>query len=417
MSGEFLRYVKRARVVLLSVLLAACSGTSEDNGPTVAETASTINGPESPELRVVDESEREPYIRQDVPEPVDDRNRTAIYPSGTIAWHSPVRGTVQAMPIVVEGIAYVATTSGDVYGFRVANGEEAFHGSTGHAFYASPVVTGEVITWLTREGSVVSLDTGSHTLDVGNSLSGGSQVIDSFVIVGDMLVYAIQTEAMTAVSRKDLRPIWSITFGGGNWITGLIADETLVYYRERTENGCYVTAVSLDFGELIWRFRTKCGSYVAPPIAAGTEIVATIDEFGRVVGLSKETGLPRWLLEESMNGGLIWNGDDDFFALVDGGLSRLRSGSGRTVWVSPHTGGVLASDDVLYVSSHNDGTLYGLDADSGQTIWGFKVDAPLSSSLAKDGRRLIVAANDIYGAAGPYVIAIEPPDELEAPDD
>ena len=78
-----------------------------------------------------------------------------------------------------------------------------------------------------------------------------------------------------------------------------------------------------------------------------------------------------------------------------GGLTALASATGRVLWERKlpqmNVGAATVANDVVFTSTY-DGTIYGLDTQSGRTLWRVKARAGVNSFPAIDGDTLLVGA-------------------------
>src|SRR5207247_1649334 len=158
-------------------------------------------------------------------------------------------------------------------------------------------------------------------------------------IVGDMVfkdgtllvpssngnVYALDTSEGGLGDRVK----WAFPTGDKVWSTPAVSDDSIVYFGSLDHN---VYAVSLNKGQLIWKFPTG-GSVVGQPlIANGMVYIGGFDS--TLYALDAKTGNKRW---EHKGNGWFWagpatDGQSIFAGTLGGKLMALDPQTGRARW-------------------------------------------------------------------------------------
>ena len=176
-------------------------------------------------------------------------------------------------------------------------------------------------------------------------------------------------------------------------------------------------AVSLDHGDVMWRYVTK-GPILATPRLVGDTVIFT-NEADQVYALDARTGEFRWQYkgetpeEYTLRGhaGAAIDGDLVFTGFGSGTLVALRIGTGSVAWLTQLKGEddrfvdvdatPIIVGDTLYVTSSSGG-VWALDKTTGLVRWRMPLEGPTASAaqgaaggLTSDGERLYVTAAEL----------------------
>jgi outer membrane protein assembly factor BamB len=307
-------------------------------------------------------------------------------PVGTpgLAWNA-FAGVGAHPPIVVDGVAYVASDVGDIVAFDAASGSELWRtplgGGTETPTYADGVL-------------YVSVVTDSET---GNS--GG---------------------VLLALDADDGTEIWRMptgTFGG----TSPVVADGVVYAGGDQE----LYAFAADTGEQHWVYAID-----APPCVCNPRPAAVADGIVYVVpggmqqaslfAIDAASGEERWRYDGQLAGesmrftdpvvadDLIFVGEGALFAPADGLFAALDAETGRVVWtieLDASTSPAVA-DDVLYLQARWAGDrggplLMALDTQSAEPLWTVSTEeASLAQPAVADGLVLVPMGTREGYAAG-----------------
>ena len=176
-------------------------------------------------------------------------------------------------------------------------------------------------------------------------------------------------------------------------------------------------AVSLDRGDVLWRYVTR-GPILATPKLVGDTVVFT-NEADQVYALDARTGEFRWQYkgetpEEYIlrgHAGVAVDGDLVFTGFGSGTLVALRLGNGSVAWLTQLKGDddrfvdvdatPVIVGDTLFVTSSSGG-VWALDKATGLVRWRMPLEGATASAaqgaaggLTSDGERLYVTAADL----------------------
>ena len=223
----------------------------------------------------------------------------------------------------------------------------------------------------------------------------------------------------------DGRVRWSRRLGSINARPTIAGDRLFV----GTDDG-ELLAVSLDIGEVLWKYATR-GAILRPPVVLDVRkqdakvadvVVVFSNEADQVIALDAVTGAFRWQYkaetpeEYTLRGhaGVAAAGDLVFTGFANGTLVALRAQNGSVAWLTTLTADAEKFVDVdatpvldgssLYVTSSSGG-VWALDQTTGLVRWRTPLVASASArgdggsgavgGLAVDAERVYVAAADL----------------------
>jgi len=244
----------------------------------------------------------------------------------------------------------------------------------------------------------------------GSTLAPDSEVTSSLIIgTSGTILFGTSDEGLCAIDESGAF-LWSYPTGAtvSAVSTPAVGTGGSVYFG--CANGC-VYALDAD-GGLRWSYETD------GPISAS----CTIDDDGSILIGSTDGSL--YALEDAgTHATLVWSADvtypitrgaatagDDTVLFCDGGTGAKvygYSSSGTRLWsTNLHsqivTVPVVASDSSLAFVGTAAGTIYALSPDSGDVVWSFDAQAPISSDFALSRSALLIA-----GCGGGTVMALD----------
>jgi len=184
-------------------------------------------------------------------------------------------------------------------------------------------------------------------------------------------------------------------------------------------------AVSLDHGEVLWRYTTK-GPILQAPRLVGDTVVFT-NEADQVYALDARSGAFRWQYkgetpeEYTLRGhaGATVDSDLVFTGFGSGTMVALRLGNGSVAWLTQLKGEddrfidvdatPVVVGDTVYITSSSGG-VWALDKTTGLVRWRMPLEGATASAaqgaaggIASDGERLYVTAAEL----GVYTLDLE----------
>jgi len=255
--------------------------------------------------------------------PLDQVNLTNIE-NLSLAWYYDLRdhNVVEATPIVVDGKMYVTGAMGVLYAMDAATGE--------HLWYYDPEIPPETLVRACCQ-----------------PVNRGAAVAGNNVIVGTL------DGRLIAVNAETGQLTWSVQTTDPDQpftITGAprIVKDTVVIGNAGAEYGVrgYVSAYSIESGELVWRFHTVPGD---PSLGFENEAMAR----------AAETWTGEWWAFGG--GGTVWDA-----IVYDPDLNLVYIGTGNgTPW--NHAVRSPEGGDNLYLSS-----IVALNAETGEYVWHYQ---------------------------------------------
>ena len=303
-------------------------------------------------------------------EPNDPSLTKVIFPGGNqwidLAWHFDAGAAINASPAVVDGVAYVADTAGQLFAIDVSNGGIlwTFTLTSGAAIDGSPAVDpglGRVFVGA-DDGTVdaMSLSTG---LLVWNATLGGD-VNAPALVNGD--VYATTSSGkIAALSESTGSVSWTKTLRGT--ITAAPTVNQTAHLLVVGVSSGDVVAVNLSTGATLWKFLTGGPVTAAAIVSGGVVYVGSSDH--NVYALKQSSG------------GLIWNFTTGGAVQDTGALLSVGSASGLD----------------LYIGS-NDGTLYVLRTSNGAMLFNISMGSPIVGVSTQKGLAVFETASGFISA-------------------
>lgn len=249
-------------------------------------------------------------------------------------------GAVVLQPAVAAGTVYVASATGEVRAYRLADGERLWRVKLG-------VPTGAALT-----------------------------------VAGDRLLLGTDKGEMLALSAQNGQVQWRSPVAAAVMSLPVVAGERVVV---RTGDG-HVFGLELATGKQVWSYDSP-----VPPLSLRGVSAPLVDDdnvyvgdaSGRVVALNADTGQPRWDVRAVSNtgrselermvdidAGLLLDGERLYVAGYQSQLVALEVGSGRRLWEQPWNGFrdlVGGLGNVYGVSV--DGVITAFDASTGAVAW------------------------------------------------
>ncbi|MGC2289292.1 MAG: PQQ-binding-like beta-propeller repeat protein [Thermoplasmata archaeon] len=319
-----------------------------------------------------------------------------------LAWHFDPGTAFSAAPAVVDGVAYLGDTTGQLYAVDIHNGGLLWTWTlaSGAALNGSPAVDPALgLVFVTgQDGSLNAISTTTGltvwSVSVGGELTPPAYVDGEIYVASTLGTVDALTESTGALT-------WSVSLGSA--ITGAPAvDPTEKRLVVGTSNGD-ILALNLTTGASTWTF--AAGGAVTAAVTVAAETVFAGSANGNVYALSELTGAKLW---SYLTGGPIT--DTGAYTTkgngADGAELVIGSHDGNLYFLSATTG--VLNYDISYGSPIvGVATAYGvvvLETASGvissdrtfgpHELWVYKTHAPLTSSpVIVDGAIYVAAHN------------------------
>ena len=336
---------------------------------------------------------------------------------GRVAWTTRVSDfPILAAPAVTQTCVLVQPADGSLVavGFdgkirwrhrlmetATVAGEEVLADAVPGQYQASPVLTGDRLTYAGPTGHVVSVDLDGRELwrvDIGGKISGTPTFGDGAHYVGQ---YGGRESDLVAVNA-DGTIRWRADVGWC-WATPAYADGAV--YAATTAGD--VVALDARTGERRWTFRAGEGCYTPPTLGDGRLFVGSWD--GHYYRLDPKTGRVVWAWRRpgwayqfggKPDSAMPTFADGKLFVQALGGfVIALDAATGRTSWQSDwaagraNNGGTAFVDGLLLSSTFrspmtvpHDANLAALDAKTGKAKWTLPGLGGLTAPVVAAGR-------------------------------
>lgn len=326
--------------------------------------------------------------------------RVLGYEPGMTVWSPPALGKVEGRGLLVAG-GY----DHFVWAFDAASGEVRWKYATGDGVWSAPLLwegpEGAVVLVGSNDRAVYALEAGSGRRLWSTSLeeyratlgtarvapgcvgrAGQTQALFVSSWVHDRSLGAsLQRGAVSALSVKDGRRLWSTTVGD-NEVTAPVCAEVggrwLLFAGASDGN---LHALDAASGEAIWK-HTEHDGIKSPPavisLESGEALVITGSRYGAVRALEAATGRPRWHLKTadritgSPAAATVGGRSVVFVPSYDRHLYALEAGTGKVLWRYAARAGFYGSpafvpgERPLVLASAWDHSLHVVDALTGE---------------------------------------------------
>jgi outer membrane protein assembly factor BamB len=330
-----------------------------------------------------------------------------IFPGGNkwvkLAWHFDPGVPLNASPAIVDGVAYVADTQGQLFAIDTHNGglDWTFTLASGAAIEGSPAVdpTLGLVFLGANDGTVdaVSVATGALVW----STSVGGDVAAPVFNSGELYV-ASSSGQIEALAEATGVATWAV--GLGSNITSAPALDTSTSRLIVGESDGNVTEINAKTGVVGWNFTTGGPIAASAIVSAGKVYVGSEDT--NVYCLVESSGALVWSFKTGAaiqdTGSLTNNGTDGgglalFIGSNNGILYSLRASSGKQLFnVSVGPGGIVgvATARGIAIFETATGQITATRAYVKQDNWQFQTGAGLVSSPVVIDGTIYVDAED-----------------------
>ncbi len=303
-------------------------------------------------------------------EPNDDILNSVIFPGGNnwakVAWHFAAGAAINASPAIVDGVAFVGDTVGNLYAVDTHNGG---------------------LLW-------------NYTLTTAAAIDGAPAVDPALGLV----FIGTSAGSVYAVSEASGKLNWSTTLTGA--VSAPVYGAGKLYVT--TSTGA-VDALSESTGASQWKVTLGSPSTSAPVLNVSVKLLVVGESGGDVLGLNSSSGATRWTYvtggpvaaSAMISTGTVYVGSND------GKLYALNQLTGAKRWIYTTLGAVQDTpslDDLglLYVGS-DDGHLYVIHSNSGAADFNFSFGSPVIGVSTAHGIAIYEDAAGTIGAEKTYL--------------
>ena len=301
----------------------------------------------------------------------------AITALPNVKWAFKTGGAIFSSPAVVDGLAYIGSTDGNLYAVDISDGRELWKFATKGRIVSSPAVANGTVFVESYDGKLYAIDTRTGQQKWAFATSGERRFSARHI-------HGLQPDAESMPDPFDF------------YLSSPAVANGLVYFGSGDGN---VYAVDGASGTLKWKFTTGDVVHASPAIAGGLVLVGSWDT--NFYALDAATGAERWRFK---------TGDDEnthnqtgiqssaavadgivYFGCRDSKLYALDVKTGRQVWAYSNKGSwVIGSpavkDGTVYFATSDSALFHALDAKTGEERFSLTFAWPMFSSPTVAGQ-------------------------------
>ncbi len=325
-------------------------------------------------------------------------DRTGVMPGPgpagdpVIEWDTGRPGAVpfNTMPLPVAGRVVVGDASGYLAALDPATGALGWELDVGSPIRGAPATADDLVFAGTDAGEVIAANAATGKL-VWRAELGEGAVRASLLVAGDVLYAGTDGGSVVALEPGSGRRLWSLDAGGRVTRGPAFADGILYVGAE----GGRFSAIDVATRAVRWTVELGAGEVGTPTIGGGHVYVGTGLHAGRpaqLVTIDVRDGSVAWTFS-SPGGAQVHMGGlatgRVYAASEDGSLYALEARTGDVIWVSDVgerlTTPLAIVGDVLFLSAEPR-AVHALDAQSGERLWVVPVVGNPSSPSVVGGR-------------------------------
>jgi outer membrane protein assembly factor BamB len=329
-----------------------------------------------------------------------DRNAISpvtLSPPLSIAWTAGFSaGAGRGSPVVADSIAFVGTLRGELYAFRMSDGNQLGRVTLGAAIDGSPaIVAGTAIVATAHSShSLARFDLLDGTL-VWEASCGDLEATP--LVVGDRIYVGNTSGVFTCVELRSGTVLWQFAIPDNERIKGIrsaaAAFDTLVIFG--ADDGM-VYALGASSGRPAWK--SRAGDVVLAPPVVWDSAVVVCTLGGTVASLSGHSGRTLW--SRSLSGGIagpaVVAGERIVVTTLRGTIEALDRATGSPLWsTSPGTpmnsGGVVTGD--FFFAGTLTKELLAVRVADGEIVWRLPLDGRVKSGPAVAGGKLLISTD------------------------
>lgn len=324
--------------------------------------------------------------------------RASIPGEPTILWTVRTDGPIDSSPAVRDGVAHIVGGDRRLHAIDVETGTTRWSAAaTDHV--GSPAVAGDRIVVLGVDGSISALEpSGKPAWTTASRLAERSAPL----VLGDMIVSGGPDGTLRGFSVVDGVERWAVPTGGE--LPRAAAGLGSVAFIGSHDGSLY--AIDATDGSNVWTVDIGADHFATPAVRDGSIYVMAAGPVGdELLALDAATGVERWrftppdgtsMHSPSVDASTVYiSSMRHVYALspTDGSIVWAYEGQG---W---NTAGLAVTPETVYAFAEG-GTLYALDADTGDRRWNVWVGSDVPSGTTLSDGRIIV------GTQGGDVLAV-----------
>ncbi|MBP1922151.1 outer membrane protein assembly factor BamB [Halorubrum alkaliphilum] len=316
--------------------------------------------------------------------------------SGQEIWNLPVGSSVSGSPVVVDDSMFIGNRDGEVYAVNTATGDEQWQFETAGSIRTSLIVVDGVVIVPSQGDSVYALDADSG--DILGETDGGLRAT-----VDDSTLFSVLDNRLQAVDIETNEDLWHFEIEDDKFIerAPTVSDGTIIFGTNSGESSHHLYALDTETGEEMWRFTPTSGDGFSssPTVHEGLVFVGNFDSNIYTIEADSgeevwSTSVPHWPRSTpTVSEGVVYIGNQ---TEQGSNVHALDTRDGSVIWTTGVEDVVSWSsptivDGVVFVGSERmqggeNGFLYALDAETGETQWRYEVGESIRSSpIVADG--------------------------------
>jgi eukaryotic-like serine/threonine-protein kinase len=296
-----------------------------------------------------------------------------------IKWKFHTSGRVISSPAVVNGVAYVGSTDGNLYALDAGSGALKWKFDTKNWVVSSPAVDSGVVYFESYDSNFYALDAATGQLKWKFQTGGEKR-------------YAGKHLHHLEPAAETMPDPWDFYLSSPSVWNGV------AYFGSSDGN---VYALDAKSGALKWNFQTGDVVHSSPAIAEGTLYIGSWDTY--LYALDAATGKEKWRFKTgddpdlhnhvgiqgspAVAEGMVFFGSRDSYAY------GLDAASGQQKWRFSTDGSwvnnsPLVHDGKVYFGTSIPGIFHAVDAKTGTTVFDLPTGTPVFASIAMAGDML-----------------------------
>ena len=296
-----------------------------------------------------------------------------------VKWKFHTGGRVISSPAVVNGVAYVGSTDGNLYAIDAASGAQKWKFTSKAWEVSSPAVMAGVVYFLSYDGNFYALDAAS------------GQVKWKFKTNGEKHYAGTHLHYLQPATESMPDP-WDF------YLSSPAVWNGTVYFGSSDGN---IYALDAFSGALKWKFKTGDVVHSSPAIADGTLYIGSWDSY--LYALDAASGTEKWRFKTGEDpdahnhvgiqaspavvDGTVYFGSRDAYAYA------VDAATGKQLWKFSTDGSwvnnsMVVHDGKAYFGTSIPGIMHAVDAKTGKAVFDLPTGTPVFASMALAGNTL-----------------------------
>lgn len=291
---------------------------------------------------------------------------------------------IYGAPVVIEGTAYLAGYSGDVFALALADGAPAWTFDAGDPIIAGLTAGDTEIYVATNGGTLYALDAEAGSM--ARKFEAGDGIWGTPLLADGVLYVASVNGKLFALDPETFDPVWDAPFETGH---GLISDPVLadgIILIGGIDRALHAVDAATGKERAGWPFKADNWFWGRPLVEDGVVYAPNLD--GRLFALDIDDGAPAWdapfKAEEPLRSSPVMAGDALVIADRDGNVYGLDPENGEPeAWSPAVSGETVLSNPLVLSGSNEDGQdveMVLISAEGGDLI---RLDDPATGDLSR----------------------------------